>query len=55
MVHEGKGTGNKIVSVRLSDEADFALKQGMDRTGLSRAAYVRLAIIEKAERDKKCK
>ena len=55
MVHKGTGTGNKVLSVRLNDEADYALKKGLDKTGLSRAAYVRLAIIEKAERDKKCK
>ena len=50
-----KGRGNETVSVRLNGEAELALKNGLEQTGLSRASYVRMAIIEKAERDKKCK
>jgi predicted DNA-binding protein len=50
-----KGRGNETVSVRLNGETELALKAGLVQTGLSRASYVRMAIIEKAERDKRCK
>jgi predicted DNA-binding protein len=50
-----KGRGNETVSVRLNGEAELALNNGLEQTGLSRASYVRMAIIEKAERDKRCK
>lgn len=51
----GKQTGNRVVSLRLSKECDYALADGIKRTGLNQPAFIRLAIIEKAERDKKCK
>ena len=50
-----KGRGNLSVTVRLNGEAELALKNGLEQTGLTRASYVRMAIIEKSERDKKCK
>ncbi len=46
---------NNLVSVRLNGEAELALKNGLKQTGLTRASYLRMAVIEKAERDKKCK
>ena len=50
-----KGRGNQTVGVRLNGETELALSAGMARTKLTRASYVRMAIIEKNERDKKCK
>jgi predicted DNA-binding protein len=50
-----KGRGNLAVTVRLNGESELALKNGQEQTGLTRASYVRMAIIEKSERDKKCK
>jgi len=50
-----KGRGNITVSVRLNGETELALNNGLAQTGLSKASYVRMAVIEKAERDKKCK
>ena len=49
------GKGNRVISIRLNGEADLALNNGMIQTGLTTASYTRMAIIEKAERDKKCK
>jgi len=52
---KGKQTGRRVASVRMCEASDFALTQGLDRTNLTQPAYIRLAIIEKNERDKKCK
>lgn len=52
---DGKQTGNRVVSVRLSKECDYALGEGIIYTGLSQPSYIRLAIIEKAERDRNLK
>jgi len=52
---DGNQTGNRVVSIRVSKECDYALQAGIKRTGLNQPAYIRLAIIEKSERDKQCK
>ena len=49
------GRGNESVTDRLNGECELALNNGLNQTRLTRASYVRMAIIEKAERDKKCK
>jgi predicted DNA-binding protein len=49
------GKGNKVIAVRLNGETELALNNGMKQTGLTTASYTRMAIIEKSERDKKCK
>jgi len=46
---------NNLVSVRINDETMYCLDQATQRTGMTRPAFIRLAIIEKNERDKKCK
>ena len=49
---DGTNTGNKLISLRLPQEVEKALGEGMDITGLKRSAFVRLAIVEKTEREK---
>lgn len=45
------GQRNNTISVRLNGETEIALERGLKQTGLSRASYVRLAIIEKSKVD----
>jgi hypothetical protein len=51
----GNQTGRRVVSVRMCEASDFALTEGLNRLKISQPAYIRLAVIEKNERDKKCK
>ena len=45
------GQRNNTISVRLNGETELALEKGLKQTGLSRASYVRMAIIEKSKAD----
>jgi hypothetical protein len=42
---------NNLISIRLNEETEHALKEGMNRKNLTKASYVRLAIIEKNKAD----
>ena len=42
---------NNMVSARMNEETEYALNAGLKRTGLTRTAYLRLAIIEKNKAD----
>lgn len=48
---DGKYTGNKQVGLRISKGVEMKLNEGMKLTGLNRAEFIRLSIIEKAERE----
>jgi len=48
---DGTYTGNKQVGLRISKGVEMKLEEGLKLTGLSRAEFIRLAIIEKAERE----
>ena len=48
---DGKYTGNKQVGLRISKGIEMKLSEGMKLTGLNRAEFIRLAIVEKAERE----
>lgn len=47
----GKRRKNNVISARMNEETEYALSAGLKKTGLSRTAYVRLAIIEKNKAD----
>jgi predicted DNA-binding protein len=42
---------NNVISARMNEETEYALNKGLKRTGLTRTAYLRLAIIEKNKAD----
>ncbi len=50
-MEDGKYTGNKQVGLRISKGVEMKLNEGMKLTGLNRAEFIRLSIIEKAERE----
>ena len=48
---DGTYTGNKQVGLRISKGIENKMEEGMKLTGLDRAEFIRVAIIEKAERE----
>ena len=48
---DGSYTGNKMHGVRLSPEINQKLEEGTMITGLNKSQFIRLAIVEKTERE----